>query len=154
MGCRYNRTLLYVLEGNPRKTGIYSIKTYLFLHYLQKRQFLLTLTMRLPANSMSPISTEWVTAPEHLSETSRLLNCIFHKWRVSCILLNQYATRFFDSFSEFFNPFLFKFFNGSPFVHQCHKYRRMYDQTARNRMREKLTASIIFKNRKSSYPLR
>lgn len=30
----------------------------------------------------------------------------------------------------------------------------MYDQVARNRMREKLTASMLFKNRKTSYPLR
>lgn len=30
----------------------------------------------------------------------------------------------------------------------------MYDQVARNRMREKLTASLIFKNRKSLYALR
>lgn len=37
---------------------------------------------------------------------------------------------------------------------QCHRYRRLFDQVARNRMREKLTASILFKNRKTSYPLR
>ncbi|XP_055322935.1 unconventional myosin-Ia [Sitodiplosis mosellana] len=36
---------------------------------------------------------------------------------------------------------------------RCHKYRRFYDQVSRNRMREKLTASILFKNRKTSYPL-
>ncbi|GLH07217.1 Unconventional myosin IC [Gryllus bimaculatus] len=35
---------------------------------------------------------------------------------------------------------------------QCHKYRLKFDQTARNRMREKVTASIIFKDRKASYP--
>ncbi|XP_075231362.1 myosin 95E [Lycorma delicatula] len=35
---------------------------------------------------------------------------------------------------------------------RCHKYRLRFDQTARNRMREKVTASIIFKERKSSYP--
>nr|CAD7586434.1 unnamed protein product [Timema genevievae] len=33
----------------------------------------------------------------------------------------------------------------------CHKYRLRFDQTARNRMREKVTASIIFKDRKTSY---
>lgn len=37
---------------------------------------------------------------------------------------------------------------------QCYKYRKMFDQVARNRMREKLTASLIFKNRKSLYALR
>nr|CAD7194830.1 unnamed protein product [Timema douglasi] len=38
-----------------------------------------------------------------------------------------------------------------PFSFQCHKYRLRFDQTARNRMREKVTASIIFKDRKTSY---
>lgn len=37
---------------------------------------------------------------------------------------------------------------------QCRKYRQKFDQTARNRMREKVTASIIFKDRKASYPRR
>ncbi|XP_066996441.1 unconventional myosin-Ia [Anabrus simplex] len=35
---------------------------------------------------------------------------------------------------------------------RCHRYRLRFDQTARNRMREKVTASIIFKDRKASYP--
>ncbi|XP_024083277.1 unconventional myosin-Ia isoform X2 [Cimex lectularius] len=35
---------------------------------------------------------------------------------------------------------------------RCHKYRSKFDQTSRNRMREKVTASLIFKERKSSYP--
>ncbi|XP_008475845.1 unconventional myosin-Ib-like [Diaphorina citri] len=34
---------------------------------------------------------------------------------------------------------------------RCHKYRLRFDQVARNRMREKVTASIIFKDRKASY---
>ncbi|GBN91590.1 Unconventional myosin-Ib [Araneus ventricosus] len=35
---------------------------------------------------------------------------------------------------------------------RCHKYRLRFDQTARNRMREKVTASLLFRDRKSSYP--
>lgn len=35
---------------------------------------------------------------------------------------------------------------------QCHKYRLKFDQTSRNRMREKVTASILFRGRKDSYP--
>ncbi|KAF7273349.1 hypothetical protein GWI33_013937 [Rhynchophorus ferrugineus] len=35
---------------------------------------------------------------------------------------------------------------------RCHKFRLSFDQTARNRMREKVTASFIFKDRKCSYP--
>ncbi|XP_042900119.2 unconventional myosin-Ib [Parasteatoda tepidariorum] len=35
---------------------------------------------------------------------------------------------------------------------RCNKYRLRFDQTARNRMREKVTASLIFKDRKTSYP--
>ncbi|XP_058119274.1 unconventional myosin-Ib [Anopheles ziemanni] len=35
---------------------------------------------------------------------------------------------------------------------RCYKYRKSFDQPARNRMREKVTASIIFKDRKISYP--
>lgn len=34
---------------------------------------------------------------------------------------------------------------------QCYKYRIAFDQTSRNRMREKVTASIIFRDRKASY---
>ncbi|RWS12427.1 unconventional myosin-Ib-like protein, partial [Dinothrombium tinctorium] len=34
---------------------------------------------------------------------------------------------------------------------RCHKYRLNFDQTARNRMREKVTASLIFRDRKVSY---
>lgn len=34
---------------------------------------------------------------------------------------------------------------------QCYKYRTSFDQTSRNRMREKVTASIIFRDRKASY---
>lgn len=37
------------------------------------------------------------------------------------------------------------------FCLQCFKYRKMFDQTSRNRMREKVTASILFKDRKVSY---
>ncbi|GAB6030643.1 hypothetical protein CHUAL_007499 [Chamberlinius hualienensis] len=35
---------------------------------------------------------------------------------------------------------------------RCHKYRQQFDQTSRNKLREKVTASIIFKDKKSSYP--
>merc|ERR1719189_2095498 len=35
---------------------------------------------------------------------------------------------------------------------RCHRYRSRFDQISRNRMREKVTASIIFKDRKASYP--
>ncbi|XP_028141300.1 unconventional myosin-Ib [Diabrotica virgifera virgifera] len=35
---------------------------------------------------------------------------------------------------------------------RCHKFRLKFDQTSRNRMREKVTASFIFKDRKCSYP--
>ncbi|CRK94774.1 CLUMA_CG008268, isoform A [Clunio marinus] len=80
----------------------------------KRRQYLLTLPLRLQSNSMSPICTEWPTAPRFLIETSQLLKSIFHRWR-------------------------------------CHKYRKIFDQTARNRMREKVTASILFKDRKASY---
>lgn len=37
---------------------------------------------------------------------------------------------------------------------KCYLYRSSFDQTSRNRMREKVTASIIFKERKASYPRR
>ncbi|XP_037946319.1 unconventional myosin-Ib [Teleopsis dalmanni] len=78
------------------------------------RQYLLTIPLRLPPNTLSPLSTEWPTAPKFLSETSRLLRSIYHRWK-------------------------------------CYIYRNSFDQTSRNRMREKVTASIIFKERKASY---
>lgn len=91
----------------------------IYKHYIKWkiRQFFLTLPHRLPPNTMSPLSTEWPTAPKFLTETSRILRNIYHRWR-------------------------------------CYIYRRSFDQTSRNRMREKVTASIIFKDRKASYPKR
>ncbi|XP_067617523.1 unconventional myosin-Ia isoform X2 [Eurosta solidaginis] len=78
------------------------------------RQYLLTIPMRLPPNTLSPLSTDWPPAPKLLAETSRLLRAIYHRWK-------------------------------------CYIYRSSFDQTSRNRMREKVTASIIFKDRKASY---
>ncbi|XP_070143249.1 unconventional myosin-Ia isoform X3 [Drosophila kikkawai] len=78
------------------------------------RQFLLTIPLRLPPNTLSPLSTEWPAAPVFLADASRLLRSIYHRWK-------------------------------------CYIYRNSFDQTARNRMREKVTASIIFKDRKASY---
>lgn len=49
----------------------------------KRRQYLLTLPLRLQANSMSPICTEWPSAPRFLLEASQLLKNIFHRWRVS-----------------------------------------------------------------------
>lgn len=80
----------------------------------KRRQFLLTLTLRLPSDSSSPLCMEWPVAPRFIAETSQLLRNIHHRWR-------------------------------------CYKYRRSFDQISRNRMREKVTASIIFKERKASY---
>ncbi|XP_043652246.1 unconventional myosin-Ia isoform X2 [Drosophila teissieri] len=78
------------------------------------RQFLLTIPLRLPPNTLSPLSTEWPVAPVFLADASRHLRSIYHRWK-------------------------------------CYIYRNSFDQTARNRMREKVTASIIFKDRKASY---
>ncbi|KMZ05478.1 unconventional myosin-Ia isoform X2 [Drosophila simulans] len=78
------------------------------------RQFLLTIPLRLPPNTLSPLSTEWPVAPAFLADASRHLRSIYHRWK-------------------------------------CYIYRNSFDQTARNRMREKVTASIIFKDRKASY---
>lgn len=55
----------------------------------QKRQFLSTLMLRLPASSFSPISNEWVTTPCYLNEVSCLLRNIFHKWRVRLRFFNS-----------------------------------------------------------------
>ncbi|CAG9766650.1 unnamed protein product [Ceutorhynchus assimilis] len=86
-------------------------------HYIQwkRRQYLLELLKKLPADSDSPLCRDWSNCMPRLSETSNLLKKIHHRWR-------------------------------------CHKYRSTFDQTARNRMREKVTASFIFKDRKCSYP--
>ncbi|XP_052836898.1 unconventional myosin-Ia isoform X2 [Drosophila gunungcola] len=78
------------------------------------QQFLLTIPLRLPPNTLSPLSSEWPAAPVFLADASRQLRSIYHRWK-------------------------------------CYVYRNSFDQTARNRMREKVTASIIFKDRKASY---
>lgn len=53
--------------------------------YIQwkRRQFLLTLPLRLPSDSMSPLCFEWPVAPHYLTETSQLLRNIYHRWRVN-----------------------------------------------------------------------
>uniref|UniRef100_A0A1A9X1C4 Myosin motor domain-containing protein n=1 Tax=Glossina brevipalpis TaxID=37001 RepID=A0A1A9X1C4_9MUSC len=83
-------------------------------HLWKVRQYLLTIPLRLPPNTLSPLSMDWPAAPKFLCETSRLLRAIYHRWK-------------------------------------CFIYRNSFDQTSRNRMREKVTASIIFKDRKASY---
>lgn len=85
--------------------------------YIQwkKRQFLVTLPLRMVSHVMSPTCVDWPTVPSFLAETSLLLRNIHHRWK-------------------------------------CYTYRKSFDQTARNRMREKVTASIIFRERKSLYP--
>ncbi|XP_053945830.1 unconventional myosin-Ib isoform X2 [Anastrepha ludens] len=85
-----------------------------YYRHWKVRQYLLTIPMRLPPNTLSPLSTDWPTSPKFLAETSRLLRVIYHRWK-------------------------------------CYIYRSSFDQTSRNRMREKVTASIIFKDRKASY---
>lgn len=86
-------------------------------HQWKIRQYLLTIPLRLPPNTLSPLSLEWPAAPGFLADASRLLRAIYHRWK-------------------------------------CYIYRNSFDQTARNRMREKVTASIIFKDRKASYARR
>lgn len=49
----------------------------------KKRQFLVTLPLRLPGNVMSPACVEWPTVPSFLAETSLLLRNIHHRWKVS-----------------------------------------------------------------------
>ncbi|XP_017849000.1 unconventional myosin-Ia isoform X1 [Drosophila busckii] len=85
-----------------------------YYHQWKIRQYLLTIPLRLPPNTLSPLSGEWPAAPGFLADASRLLRSIYHRWK-------------------------------------CYIYRNSFDQTARNRMREKVTASIIFKDRKASY---
>ncbi|XP_034485399.1 unconventional myosin-Ia isoform X2 [Drosophila innubila] len=85
-----------------------------YYHQWKIRQYLLTIPLRLPPNTLSPLSSEWPAAPNFLQDASRLLRAIYHRWK-------------------------------------CYIYRNSFDQTARNRMREKVTASIIFKDRKASY---
>lgn len=108
----------------------------------QRRHFLLTLLLHLPPDSLSPLSSEWTAAPAFLAETSLLLRNIYHRWRVNDFCISKQVNLF--GYHVLFPILSF----------QCYKYRLTFDQTARNRMREKVTASIIFKDRKSSYPRR
>lgn len=113
----------------------------IYRQYIQwkRRQFLLTLPLRLPNDSMSPLCLDWPNSSHFLIETSQLLRNIYHRWRV-CV---------FDYY--FFSLIEFCWFESLIFLLQCYKFRKSFDQTSRNRMREKVTASIIFKDRKSSY---
>lgn len=59
----------------------------------KRRHYLLTLPIRFHATSMSPMCSEWPTAPKFLLEASQLLKNIFHKWRVSenKLIFNNYS---------------------------------------------------------------
>ena len=76
---------------------------------------------------------------------------------IDCVLI-VYGIRNVNFSAGFWRIFLSYFTsihentNIQPF--QCERFRTRFDQTARNRMREKVTASLIFKDRKSSYPRR
>lgn len=48
----------------------------------KKRQFLLTLHLRMAGNVMSPTCVDWPTVPSFLAETSLLLRNIHHRWKV------------------------------------------------------------------------
>ncbi|KAJ4450178.1 hypothetical protein ANN_01585 [Periplaneta americana] len=112
-------------------------------HYIRwkRRQFLLRLARQLPPESESPISREWPPCHRRLAETSLILRRIHHKWRRCITYVPEKLPSKYGVHSE---EYLL--------IRTCHKYRLKFDQTARNRMREKVTASIIFKDRKASYP--
>ena len=111
---------------------------------------MLSLAHNLP--SESPACRDWPRTPPALKETSFLLRKLYHKWRVTAShhstppLLTNFT--FLDESPLHSSSLLTKFF------FQCDRFRQRFDQTSRNRMREKVTASLIFKDRKSSYPRR
>ena len=102
----------------------------------QVGRWLIALAHNLP--SESPVCRDWPRSPAIIKETSFLLRKLYHKWRVGD---DQTAAIFTQNY-KLFLPF------------QCERFRTRFDQTARNRMREKVTASLIFKDRKSSYARR
>lgn len=59
--------------------------------YIQfkKRQFLVTLTLRMPGNVMSPTCVDWPTVSSFLAETSLLLRNIHHRWKVGDSVINN-----------------------------------------------------------------
>ena len=102
----------------------------------QVSRWLLSLAHNLP--SESPACRDWPRTPPALKETSFLLRKLYHKWRVcSTYPINRILLLLTKTFQF-----------------QCDRFRVRFDQTSRNRMREKVTASLIFKDRKSSYPRR
>ena len=104
--------------------------------------FLLQLAHHLPP--LSPISREWPSTPDYLSDTSLLIRRLFHRWRVG-------------RFTALISEYIWSTINNSTvcFMHpKCHVFRLRIDDNERNRMGEKVTASIIFKERKSSYARR
>ncbi len=109
--------------------------TFFFLFSMQRRRYLLHLASHLP--SESPIAKDWPHVPRHLRETNNLLRRCYHKWRVRRERERE-GERKFSNYCD-------------PFGLQCYRFRLRFDQIARNRMREKVTASIIFKDRKVSY---
>lgn len=73
-----------------------STSTFYIIYHLQRRQFLLTLPLRLPINSSSPLCIEWAVAPRFLTETSQLLRNIYHRWRVLESIYSHYTGDFID----------------------------------------------------------
>ena len=129
----------------------------------KRRRFLLRLAHHRPPES--PLSREWPRAPPPCHQASALLYKLYHKWRVRHWggMTNQVVPRrrkkmwkcSLESVFSGFGSSLLRFSClGKSDSFQCHKYRMRFDQTSRNRMREKVTSSIIFKGRKASYAKR
>ena len=111
----------------------------LFISLLQRARHLEYIAANLP--SVSPLSKEWPKSPPYMKTQISGIKRIFHKWRVRGGTKVQ---------GQFWHEI-----TGARVAHfQCHQYRLRFDQISRNRMREKVTASIIFKDRKASYPRR
>ena len=129
----------------------------------KRRRFLLRLAHHLP--SESPLSREWPRAPLPCQHTSALLYKLYHKWRGRETSGARDAGTSVGSVNELVfegkerRVYLLNRCWKISMCHvllyfQCHKYRMRFDQTSRNRMREKVTSSIIFKGRKASYSKR
>lgn len=97
------------------------------------------LISELSPRTMSPLNQDWPSCNIRLAEASLLLRKLHHKWRVSIPLFKEF------NFSYYVQIVIYIF------SCQCQIYRSQFNQTTRNKMREKVTASFLFKNKKCCY---
>ncbi|XP_019629927.1 PREDICTED: unconventional myosin-Ia-like isoform X10 [Branchiostoma belcheri] len=122
-----------------------------FLRNCVRRKYLLFLHSRLATLPRSLLSHEWPRSPLICHTTSKHLRKIYHGWRIIPSFYPPLTSRNWPIGPKSCREAslqLWRIYH----TWRCRKYREMLDEETRRIMREKLSASEIFRGRKTLYP--